>query len=158
MGDFTDGSNEKGKDWSPKVSVGAQGADVGEGRKPWGMYLRSARGLRRWERRCGRAKLEKPGSIGLTFARFLQPLPTLKRPPYSWRRQTSLGNFEVLSGANPRRTRVQWVKTEYKDLKPKVQDRGYAGGQGTGRIHMRVIIAGARSCDVDCKFRYAIAA
>ena len=27
-----------------------------------------------------------------------------------------------------------------------------------GRIHMRVIIAGARSCNMNCKFRYAIAA
>ena len=117
---------------------GIRGVDVGEGRKPWGMYLRSARGLRRWERQCGRAKLEKPGSIGLTFARFLQPPPTSKRPPYLCRKQTSSGNFEVLSGANPRRTRVQWVRTEYQDLKPKVQDRGYAGGPGAGSIHVRV--------------------
>ena len=37
------------------------------------------------------------------------------------------------------RTHAELVKTEYKDLKPEVQDRGYAGGRSTGRIHMRVI-------------------
>ena len=48
------------------------------------------------------------------------------------------GNFEVKSGTNSRRT-VQSIKTEYRKLQTKVQDRGYAGGRGIGRIRTRKI-------------------
>ena len=114
-----------------------RGVGVGEESKLWGMYWRNAHGSRKWEGQCGHERLQKPGSTGLTSVQFLQPPPTSKRPPCSCRKQTSSGNFEVLRGANPRRTKVQWVKTEYKESKPKVQDRGYAGGRGTRRTRMR---------------------
>lgn len=103
--------NENGKDWgSESFCVSSrfqmwwiQGADVREGRRPWGMYmyLRSDRDLGRWERQCGRARLENPSSIGLALARFSQPPASIKKAALLMQKTDLLGHFRDIKWTEP---------------------------------------------------------